>query len=1531
MKTYLSQDVSYTGTIRNKLRDLEGKETLAFELIQNADDDGSASFIRFRVTDEALIVDHDGQFTDCGDLEGSDCYLEEQQGYKCDFHRFKKIAGGGKRSEENTTGVFGIGFISVYQVTDRPELYSSDRHWTIRPDADDPNKRIEQEKLDSPVEGTRFYLPWATDSETELRQELGTGAISDSYPADLAERLATILPDSLLFLRHLTKIELCWQGDTVVTARRESDGDRRRIVTEWSDGETDNSTYLLRGRDFSSEAEQLIEGGNSESQEEKAPKIEIAIPVDFAPEGRIGGRYYAYLPTRHSTGLPFHVQADFFPSTDRRRIVFDGEFRNDWNRLATCQAYEEFVSSLPELKEEVDPERFWKILNEVFQANSSVDDLDAGPVAECWKKLKPVLEKGEYVYTEKGRWRAPDVTYYPVKGAREIEPLDEVLNILNIEIPASEIWRYQNLLRKIGTQSLGLDTVLDCLESIDIEEGTPKEEAPEWVRNLLGSVFQLLKELYDDSRKSDKQKQRLRKLPLALSTDGRFYSFEKAKKTSHLDLVDPLNTEYVLLNDDLPSEVLELDSEVGLIEELGVRHVFEILREIPETELDNQWKRESSPLVALIKKLLQHDALRKKRNCRKRKQELRELPIWPVGSKYSSLRDVVIPGGFSDPLSISRMLGEPAVRAVGPKLKDVLNVPRLNFKHYVLEEIPRAFNNQAIDEETRREITVLLSDRIGRLKKIPGIQEALSDCSIVLCKDQKHRRPEEVYFDEQEVREVLEEEVAYVAEDLPHPAAEDLYDEIGVASTPRAGDIVERVRSLTRDTPSSSARRKVKKVINDLGDRWKDRLDEFTALKRLEWLPAKDDNEDWHSPGEVFTPEKKHLFSSQAKFVDVKNRTVARPVFRFLDLESDPSTEQIVDHLLHLVEKEKHHGRFEAIYKELTKRLRNGTRNDEKQISRLKEAATIHLSQGKFCRPGQVFRSENPFGRFRHRITDEREYAPFLDYVGVKQEYDEEDAVAVLREIADEYGRGNVLRKEDRAVWFKCWGVCQSKGLDEDRVESMQEEPVVLNTRDSLVEPSRAFFDDHPYLPPVIEEFLDGHLVARNPEIEEVLRMVGVRSVRDVLSTRLAESPRADLDEQQTRRLHERIPLIRRVLNGELDKGSEVDTSRIENVGVFRSPGLSVVTEASALGEVVSSNPESREAFFDPSSDKMYVTRENGDLAWTPLASEIASFLVSRRDSSRSVASALVHVLSAPSIDSARRTLDQLGFPELRSESYGSVGRHETISLGGGTDVDDEQDEDADSSSEVIHSRENGESSPEGEEVDESKSEIEKEELGSPLEEERTTPEPTQSEGSASEQDSSGEGDEEGESTEREVKATTEESSSGSDEETGKISSKDDKQTESTDSEHDYRSSKLRTYVSKTPTQGRKGQTGNATDPEINKSGVDCVLKYEREQGREPEEQDHYNPGFDILSYDENGQLLRYIEVKSTNGLWDGYGVGLSSKQFEHAQEKEDDYWLYVVEHAKSDSPEVTCIQDPASRVDEYRFDDEWKQVEEDV
>ena len=108
--TYLSQGFNFLGTLAQKLGDLAGKTTLAHELIQNADDAKddsgrlSATRITFDVTDTALLISNDAVFR------------------KIDFDRMRDVSSGSKRSEpgERTTGVFGVGFISVYQITDRP-------------------------------------------------------------------------------------------------------------------------------------------------------------------------------------------------------------------------------------------------------------------------------------------------------------------------------------------------------------------------------------------------------------------------------------------------------------------------------------------------------------------------------------------------------------------------------------------------------------------------------------------------------------------------------------------------------------------------------------------------------------------------------------------------------------------------------------------------------------------------------------------------------------------------------------------------------------------------------------------------------------------------------------------------------------------------------------------------------------------------------------------------------------------------------------------------------------------------------------------------------------------------------------------------------------------------------------------------------------------------------------------------------------------------------------------------------------------
>ena len=116
-QTTLKQSVNFLGFLRSQLSGLQGIPTLCYELIQNADDvkdyqgNPAAFRITFDVRDDALYVENDGVFREI------------------DFERMLNVSWGNKKEEAGTTGAFGIGFISVYQITDSPEIFSSGRHW----------------------------------------------------------------------------------------------------------------------------------------------------------------------------------------------------------------------------------------------------------------------------------------------------------------------------------------------------------------------------------------------------------------------------------------------------------------------------------------------------------------------------------------------------------------------------------------------------------------------------------------------------------------------------------------------------------------------------------------------------------------------------------------------------------------------------------------------------------------------------------------------------------------------------------------------------------------------------------------------------------------------------------------------------------------------------------------------------------------------------------------------------------------------------------------------------------------------------------------------------------------------------------------------------------------------------------------------------------------------------------------------------------------------------------------------------------
>jgi hypothetical protein len=112
----------------------------------------------------------------------------------------------------------------------------------------------------------------------------------------------------------------------------------------------------------------------------------------------------------------------------------------------------------------------------------------------------------------------------------------------------------------------------------------------------------------------------------------------------------------------------------------------------------------------------------------------------------------------------------------------------------------------------------------------------------------------------------------------------------------------------------------------------------------------------------------------------------------------------------------------------------------------------------------------------------------------------------------------------------------------------------------------------------------------------------------------------------------------------------------------------------------------------------------------------------------------------------------------------------------------------------------------------------------------------------------------------------------------------------------------------------------------LSEAGVARVKAFEKAANRDPKAMPTTFPGYDIESRDQSGEIARYIEVKSLSGLWGQEGVGLTSTEFAKARELGSRYWLYVVEQADTSDARIHRVQDPASKVDQYLYDDGWQE-----
>lgn len=1537
----LSRGIDYLGDLGGKLRNLQGFATLANELIQNADDvkkdDGTAGaeWMAFDVSDAALVVDNDGAFSDCGQVEEPECPWRHDpaRGYMCDFHGFRNVASGHKREREGTTGAFGIGFISVYQITDRPELISAGRHWILREDRPE-NERIGVcpgcEVCQAPgLPKTRFILPWVFDGDSPLRRALRAPAQTPESPRQLHEELFRSLPAAMIFLKHLNFMDVSVGGKKMLGLQRIVENNSLII----SDGKKDRVWHLLRGN-FNEQAQSLRDLHANRIEPKRTADVVLAIPDDPLDRGLL----CACLPTQQETGLPFHINADFFPNSDRKRIILEQEYQSEWNRAAIGAAAKVITEKLPELPQLLGHQHLWHVFETIQrvgrEAESGHKDKSFGLF---WDHLQPQLSTARVFFTSRKDWEpASDVHYVLEKAEEEVVP---ILEGLGLSILHADLRRYQNIFsaKEVGVSRLDIGPIADALEAAGLNQRVEVAALPDYLqsekaRRLLRRELAVL---LSRQRRPEEQKIVERKLAGCAVVPGRDKALWPCRDVYRAESetvmlfsgIDP-NIPFLgsLEEDAIPLEQLCPDFTATVAIECLSKTLLAGDDDEPTPEID------PVPVLRWFENR-GNEVLRNNPT----KFGIAALPLFPSAEGLKPLTSLSLPGDFTDPIGLAGVVDLARLKGRRDFLRE-LGAQELTFTRYARDHVPQAFRDPETTPEQKRKVVQLLAERVGEIRDDEDICDALAEIPLVECVDGHFRRPGEVYFPDDVVRVVLGDAVPLAKLPKSHESAvRDLYGWLGVADSPRFDAINQRIRVLTATPPTDELVGAIAIIFRHLGQRLGQEEKSEQALMQLRtfaWLPARDDRQRWYRPGDLHAAFQDYLFETQGKFLDLPRdaQINCRDLLVFLLVNLNPTTALVVAHLLKCSDTNT------PVNKEVFRYLND--KADDRGLDALKDKRCLLLPDNTYVKPSHVFWGEHPFGRYRHRLSpDLRKYGDLFARLGVEENPSHEDAFAVLREISDEFGPPNRLLDDNtHSILLGCWQRLDRafhEGLvAADELAALSEKRVVPDVRPLLSQPAKMFFEDRPGLSTKFKGYLDNDVIPRPQGAWRAMQEAGVRLLSKAVRTHLVECRDPVIDDALLSRIRDRRQQLLRVIESDQDANGQRDLGLIDRLECRAVQELRVQYSVKAFNHEWNSDPESLPAKYHVDDGVLYFVRHGDSLPWPSIARELALALCPEADPGR-MAAGIKEVLAANSDEDAGSILDELGFAPiavidtLPEEPAGVI-----EDLGG---------EDAPPTPEPIlptTPTQQPTTPPVGGTADAG--------TGTP-------PTPPTTTGTGTPVGTDGQpltpedainrilGPDGGTTTslppelQKQLQSLPDGAGKGTG--TGNGQPRDGKQRTGSGTKQrggDRRPSRggypvLRSYVSHTdPNEDRESDPVQAERREkVNRSGMDKVLAYEVSQQRHPREMPPLHPGYDVESDNDQGHVERYIEVKSLSGDWEGLHAGMTDTQFEKNQEIGNRFWLYVVERADQPDYRIWRIQNPAGQVTNFMYDDGWKGMAE--
>ena len=338
-----------TTRLRNILRDYKDGLTIIKELLQNADD-AEATEVNICYDARQHKTNHKQLFfSGMAGAHGPALVVHNNKTFSDDdFSNITKLAAATKQEKVLKIGKFGIGFCSVYHMTDVPSFISRDKFFIFDPtlsylkkEIKNPgqpgkkttftNKIISSSDQLSPYdglfgfnrseyEGTMFRLPFRTHAS-----ELSGTCYTEATVQELISAIKESSTNLLLFLQHVR---------TITFHRIDPGQTTTQIVLKVTRAEMSPSLSLslpigtvIQELSCTASADskscRWLVSQVKEDHLQKYYTASVACPLsssDYKVNSNFEGEIFCFLPLSQRTGLPVHVSSNFAVINNRRGI-----------------------------------------------------------------------------------------------------------------------------------------------------------------------------------------------------------------------------------------------------------------------------------------------------------------------------------------------------------------------------------------------------------------------------------------------------------------------------------------------------------------------------------------------------------------------------------------------------------------------------------------------------------------------------------------------------------------------------------------------------------------------------------------------------------------------------------------------------------------------------------------------------------------------------------------------------------------------------------------------------------------------------------------------------------------------------------------------------------------------------------------------------------------------------------------------------------------------------------------------------------